>query len=246
MHLQSDFIVFADESGDHSLVNVNADYPVFVLSFCIFRKTDYVETVCPLIQRLKLRWWSHDAVVLHSSQIRRQERPFLFLKSVEKRDQFMADLASTLTHCPFTLIAGVIHKVRLKERYIRPANPYSIALKFCLERTYALLRRYGQQDLETPFLVECRGKREDSELELEFRRLCDGASSWGRMSGFSIEFVDKKANLAGLQIADLVSTPIGQHVIRPESQNRAFATIQQKFRRSSKGEAWGWGFKVFP
>jgi len=95
MELQSDYIVFADESGDHSLTRVNRDYPVFALSFCVFRKADYVETVCPLLQRFKLRWWPHDAIVLHSSQIRRQERPFLFLKSIEKRDQFMADLAAT-------------------------------------------------------------------------------------------------------------------------------------------------------
>ena len=59
MELQSDYIVFADESGDHSLTRVNRDYPVFALSFCVFRKADYVETVCPLLQRFKLRWW-HD------------------------------------------------------------------------------------------------------------------------------------------------------------------------------------------
>jgi len=57
--------------------------------------------------------------------------------------------------------------------------------------------------LETPFLFERRGKREDVDLELVFRRLCDGANYRGRMPRFSIEFFDKKANLTGLQIADL-------------------------------------------
>lgn len=89
--------------------------------------------------------------------------------------------------------------------------------------------------------MECRGKREDAELELAFRRLC-----WSRVPGFSIEFVDKKANLAGLQIADLVSTPIGQHVIKPGIQNRAFATIEPKLHRSADGEVTGYGLKVFP
>lgn len=246
MHLQSDFIVFADESGDHSLTNVSPEYPVFVLSLCICRKSDYIETVCPQIQRFKLRWWSHDAVVLHSSQIRRQERPFVFLKSIEKRERFMADLTDTLSRCPFTLIAAVIHKARLRERYVQPENPYSLALKYCLERTYEFLRHCDQQERETTFLVECRGKREDSELELVFRRLCDGASCWGRMPALSIEFVDKRANLPGLQIADLVSTPIGQHVFRPENRNRAFEAIEQKFRRFPEDDALRWGMKVFP
>jgi hypothetical protein len=86
--MHSDFIVFADESGDHSLAKINPDYPVFVLSFCIFRKTDYVESVCPLLQRFKLRWWAHDGVVLHSMRMRRQEVPFVFLKTLDKRERF--------------------------------------------------------------------------------------------------------------------------------------------------------------
>jgi hypothetical protein len=246
MHVHSDYIVFADESGDHSLVSINPGYPVFVLSFCVFSKTDYVETVCPLLQRFKLRWWPHDGVVLHSLRIRRQEQPFPFLKSLEKRERFMADLTDTLSRCPFTLIAGVIDKVRLREQYPQPENPYSLALRFCLERAHDFLRGRGQAHLETSFLFECRGKREDAELELVFRRFCGGASRRGKLPGFSIEFFDKKANLPGLQIADLVSTPIGQHVSRPDRRNRAFEMIQQKFDRAPNGEPMGWGLHVFP
>jgi hypothetical protein len=243
--MHSDFIVFADESGDHSLTNVS-DYPVFVLSFCIFRRTDYIDTVCPLIRRFKCRWWLHDAIVLHAALIRRQVPPFAFLQSVEKRERFMVDLTETLSRCPFTLISGVIHKTRLRELYVQPENPYSLALKYCLEGTSEFLRDCGQHELETPFLFERRGKREDVDLELEFRRLCDGANYRGRMPRFSIEFFDKKANLTGLQIADLVSMPIGQHVVRPESRNRAFEMIQQKFCRLPEDDRPGWGMKVFP
>lgn len=243
--MHSDFIVFADESGDHSLANVSRDYPVFVLSFCIFRKTDYIETVCPLIQRFKLRWWAHDGMVLHAAQIRRHGPPFVFLQSIEKRERFMADLTDTLSRCPFMLIAGVIHKARLREHYVQPENPYSLALTYCLERTYEVLRDCGQHELETPFLVERRGKREDLELELVFRRLCAGASCWGSMPGFSIEFFDKKSNLTGLQIADLVSMPIGQHIVRP-GRNRAFEMIRRKLQRLPDDGARDWRMKVFP
>ncbi|WP_244948789.1 DUF3800 domain-containing protein [Campylobacter hyointestinalis] len=34
----SNHIVYVDESGDHSLTNINKDFPVFVLAFCIFKK----------------------------------------------------------------------------------------------------------------------------------------------------------------------------------------------------------------
>lgn len=244
--MHSDFIVFADESGDHSLTKINPVYPVFVLSFCIFRRADYFETVCPLLQQFKLRWWMHDGVVLHSLQIRRKELPFIFLKTIDKRERFMADLTETLSRCPFTLIAAVIDKERLRERELRPENPYSLALAFCLERAHDFLRERGQEHLDTCFLFECRGKKEDAELELVFRRLCDGESRRGKMPGFSIEFFDKRANLPGLQIADLVGTPIGQRVSNPQRQNRAFEMIQQKFARDLNGEAQGWGLQVFP
>jgi hypothetical protein len=244
--MHSDFIVFADESGDHSLAKINPVYPVFVLSFCIVAKTDYIETICPLLQRFKMRWWPHDGVVLHSLRIRRKQLPFVFLQSLDKRGRFMADLTQTLSSCPFTLIAAVIDKVRLHEHELQPENPYSIALEFCLEKAHDFLRHRGQARRETAFLFECRGKREDADLELVFRRLCDGEGGRRKMPRFSVEFFDKKANLPGLQIADLVSTPIGHHVSQPERRNRAFEMVQQKFWRSPTGDAIGWGLQVFP
>jgi hypothetical protein len=41
----SDYIVYVDESGDHGLVNIDTQYPIFVLAFCIFKKSDYLKTV---------------------------------------------------------------------------------------------------------------------------------------------------------------------------------------------------------
>ena len=41
MENYSDYIVYVDESGDHNLEKVDSQYPVFVLSFCIFHKKHY-------------------------------------------------------------------------------------------------------------------------------------------------------------------------------------------------------------
>ncbi|MFZ1870475.1 MAG: DUF3800 domain-containing protein [Steroidobacteraceae bacterium] len=246
MRPASSFIVFADESGDHGLARINANYPIFVLSCCIFRKDEYIDRVCPALQRFKLRWWPHDAVVLHSAQIKRRAPPCGFLQEKDRRERFMSDLTRTLEDMPFALIAGVIHKERLKQRYSVPENPYALALKFCMERAYSYLCDHEEAESELHFLVERRGNIEDAELRLVFRRACDGRSHWEQTPGFSIEFVDKKANLAGLQVADLVSTPIGRHVHRPEQLNRAFEMIRRKFWCSPAGGQRGWGYEVFP
>ncbi|MDR9469441.1 DUF3800 domain-containing protein, partial [Marinospirillum sp.] len=60
----SDYIVYVDESGDHSLHNINPVYPVFVLAFCLIHKEDYLRKVVPEIQALKFRYFGHDMIIL--------------------------------------------------------------------------------------------------------------------------------------------------------------------------------------
>jgi hypothetical protein len=48
----SEYIVFADESGDHGLVSVDPQFPVFALVFCLFEKNLYVEEIEPAFRRL--------------------------------------------------------------------------------------------------------------------------------------------------------------------------------------------------
>ena len=130
-------------------------------------------------------------------------------------------------------------------------NPYNLALGFCLETLYELLQEKNQDDKLTHVVVECRGKKEDNELELEFRRICDGANRWGKPLPFDVKFADKKVNLAGLQLADLVARPIGLSVLRPEQDNRAFDVLKRKFFCSGGQESVGkgfknWGLKIYP
>ena len=72
----SDYVVYADESGDHSLEHIDKTYPVFVLCLCLFRKKHYVQRVVPRIQALKFEWFGHDAVILHEREIRKKAPPF--------------------------------------------------------------------------------------------------------------------------------------------------------------------------
>ncbi|WP_354307678.1 DUF3800 domain-containing protein [Sphingomonas trueperi] len=76
----SDYIVFADESGDHGLQSIDPQFPVFALVFCIFEKSAYAENVEPAFRRLKFKYFGHDAAILHEREIRKQEPPFAFFK----------------------------------------------------------------------------------------------------------------------------------------------------------------------
>lgn len=242
----SDYIIYVDESGDHSLASIDPDYPVFVLDFCIFRKDHYANVFAPRIQEFKFAHFGHDIVILHEHHIRKQKPPFVFLQNQEKRARFMDGLNQLIEQADFTIIATAIHKTRLVQKYARPYNPYELALKFCMERAHAFLCEMNQGDRTTHIIVERRGKREDADLELAFRRICDGESLSRPMPGFEIIFADKKTHSAGLQLADLTARPIGRHVLDGTQTNRAWDIIRPKLYCSSNGEVKGWGLKVFP
>jgi hypothetical protein len=241
-----DFIVFVDESGDHGLAAIDPEYPVFVLTFCIIEKSAYAAELCPAIARLKFKYFGHDGVVLHEHDIRKQKPPFGLLTNREHRERFLSDLDAIVASAPITVVASVIRKDLHAARYQSPANPYLLAMEFGLERVARFLEEKGQQGRLTHVLFECRGKKEDAEVELEFRRVVDRLGARGLYDGLDIVLLDKKSNSCGLQISDLLARPIGRHVLKPGQPNRAWETISTKLRRSRTGEAKGWGLKVFP
>ena len=242
----SDYIVFVDESGDHGLATIDPSYPVFVLAFCVMRKDDYIRQLTPAIQAVKFKHFGHDNVILHERDIRKDIGDFSSLKTKEKKEAFMSDLADIVSATSFTLVCSVIRKSELRSRYAEPDNPYHIALGFGLERVFYYLRAQGAIANRSYVLVEKRGKKEDAALELEFRRICDGGNYERANVPFEIVFVDKKSNSAGLQLADLVARTVGLNILKPRQPNRAFEVIEEKFYTSATGKRLGWGLKCFP
>lgn len=231
----SDYIVFADESGDHGLDKIDPEFPMFALSFCMIEKTAYVGSVVPAFQQFKFDFWGHDGVVLHEHDIRKRKGPFtLLLTNPNLRADFYERLNSLMADTPMSIVASVIDKVKLKAKYTQPSNPYGIALLFCMERLLAQLLTKGQEGRTVHVLFESRGKQEDADLELEFRRICANQSIWGWKQTdftkvrFEPFFVKKAANATGLQLSDLTARPIALHYLRPDQSNRAYETIAPK------------------
>jgi Protein of unknown function (DUF3800) len=143
-------------------------------------------------------------------------------------------------------VAAVIRKLEFSKQYMMPANPYDLALEFGLERIYRELSERGQADKITHIIVEKRGEKEDAQLELAFRRICDGANALKKRLPLELVMIPKASNSAGLQMADLVARAVGIKALRPTQPNRAYDIVARKFRRSPAGETKGWGLKVFP
>ncbi|MDO9588812.1 MAG: DUF3800 domain-containing protein [Brevundimonas sp.] len=233
----SDYLIFADESGDHGLATFEMSYPVFVLAFVLVRKDHYVSSIVPAIQQLKLDFFGHDQAILHERDIRRQSPPFGFLrKDASVRAAFLERLNAVVAGADFEIISTAIHKDRLKRRYALPWNPYDIALLFCMEKAMERLVALRQVDRTQHVVFESRGGPEDANLELSFRRIAANAGGWGvkqtDFSGCNWEPVmaPKSCNSSGLQLADLVARPIGLRSLRPLQTNRAFDVLGPKLK----------------
>lgn len=247
----SKYIVYVDESGDHGMQTVDDQYPLFVLAFCVFHKRHYSEQVVSALEKFKFNYFGHDQVILHENEIRKEKGAFTIFRNREHKLQFLNELTSIIEFSNFILISCVIDKRALRKEADVTSNPYHLALGFCLETLHEFLQEKAQHEKKTFVVVECRGKKEDDDLELEFRRICDGNNRLNRPLPFEVLFADKKAMSSGLQLADLVARPIGLSVLRPEQENRAFDVLKRKFYcdggRAGVGKGYdGIGLKIYP
>lgn len=241
----SDYIAFVDESGSAVLEGVDPTFPVFVLACVLIRKDHYTDVVVPRLQKLKFEFVGHDQLILHERDIRRQQNDFAFLQvSAAVREAFIAGVNDLVAAADVDVVAAVIDKPRLKQRYANPWSPYEIALYFCMETLLSRLRRLGEEGRLVHVLFESRGRTEDAALELHFRRIASNEANWGyvrpdfQACQWEPRFIDKRSNSSGLQLADMFARPIGLQARRPDQANRAFDVIRPKLANG--------GMKTFP
>jgi len=240
----SKYIVYVDESGDHGLQTIDDNYPIFVLAFCIFHKRHYSESIVPALEKFKFNHFGHDQVVLHENEIRKEKGSFNIFRSRQEKHDFLDELTNIIEFSNFILISCTIDKRALKKQNGVGSNPYHLALGFCTESLYEFLQEKGQHEKQTHVVVECRGSKEDKELELEFRRICD-TNRLGVPFPFEVLFSDKKVMSSGLQLADLVARPIGLKTLRPKQESRAFEVLKRKFYCKGGRECFGEGYEEY-
>lgn len=240
----SGYIVYVDESGDHSLTSIDPENPVFVLAFCVFPIHVYVERIVPMVQRIKFDFFNHDMVV-HQREMRQSAPPFDILLNGRTRQALMGRVDEVFRE-RFGVIATAIRKHDFLQRVGTDVSPYHVALEYGLERVFLQLQERGAARKETFVVFESRGRAEDRDLESEFDRIIASTRMRGMADTFRFRIASKQANSTGLQLADLVARPIGTHILRPEQSNRAWGRIACRMPKDPSGSVRGWGLKVYP
>ena len=240
-------IVFLDEAGNLNPALRDEGFPLFALKMLVVDQQYYARTITPAFAELKLKYFGHDAVILHSRDIRKAQGTFGILTDATLRQSFMADLTALMRDLDYRWITTVVRKQDHRERYGANArNPYDLALTFCLERLLPLLEGDGQT--EVTLVAQARGRREDQELELVFLRTVNDGTEYVlrerfRAVRFRLVFVEKCRNVIGNQMADLICCPVARHALDPRRPNLPYDVLEPKMYR---GSGLVKGLKVFP
>lgn len=239
--------IFLDESGDHGLRSIDHQFPVFVLAGVIFEVGHYT-----LFRRsldgLKNKYWRRPDVHIHSYDIRKCQGDFAILLDQSIKDAFYADMSNLITRTPFWVIAITIDKPQFLQRYGLSRDVYATSMSWIMERVVFFLdSRPGNCSIR--YVFEKRGKREDANLLKEFNNIKDRGTRFVNSARIQstlngIQFNTKAHNIAGLQLADLVSYPIARYHINPMRSNPAFNLIYPS--KFYKGHNNVYGYKVFP
>lgn len=238
--------MFLDESGVH-WHQPGEDYPVFVLGGVITRVTYSKTQMTNRLVELKEAHFGDASVVLHTADIVRNRGPFNVLKDPDRRQAFYEDLNSVMSELDYQVVACAIRKDDYVRRYgAAGLDPYTCCLGVLIERFCYEIGGYGERGW---IVAECRRPDLDRELLQVWQRLREEGTGYASGADVSARIADllyreKSQNIAGLQLADLVVSPIGRHVIgKPGRED--FRIVESKFRRVD-GEYRGRGLVILP
>jgi hypothetical protein len=236
-------IVYLDEAGDHSLAADDKNFPIFALVMLVCEFSAYAQQIVPAVFQLKMDYWGHESIILHSRDIRKCKDSFSFLLDPAQRPRFYERIIRIMLDSEYRLIPIVVRKKDHKEKHgVHAENPYDLALRLAMEQLVDLLEEVGQDRIL--IVAEARGKKEDAELAVAFDRTrSEGSSNVPRERfariNFELQFVPKMMNVVGTQMADLAAYPIARAVLDPNKPNPAYEIVRRKIYLGNEGRSAG-------
>lgn len=242
------YLFFIDESGDHSLQNINDDFPYFLLCWVLISESEY-DNLCQKIESLKIEFFGTTQAILHSRDIRKCEWHFSRLFDLDLKAKFYDALNTIISETDFIIISNTVHKNDYIKLYGKTAiNPYHISLSYILERMIFALDGYSSSGVD--IYIEKRGKREDALLLNHYNSVLDTGTYYVTPERFrshihDCHFRSKLSNDIGIQLADLCAYPIISAIRSDDYQNPAYMIVDPKIYKNPKTWHKSW-LKVIP
>lgn len=256
--------LYLDESGDHVYRETDEiAHRYLCLLGCWFRNPDYLR-FHEALEALKTRHLPHhpDApVVLHRDDMINARKAFKNLRDKATRERFDSELLQVIQAGDFKVVAVVIDKHELRRSYAEAAShPYHLGLGFLLQRFAGFLNHINRVG---DILGESRGGKEDRLLKESYVRVFERGVWMTKAHAFQSAFTSRElklkpkgANIAGLQLADLLGHPVKQWVLNhyghadvepaPFAQ-RLMGVVETKLNRHLyDARVEGYGMVLFP
>lgn len=212
------------------------------------------------LNHIKQEIFGTPEIVLHRKEILGGKPPFEILAADGMRERFDEMFLGLLGSSTYRVFTVVLDKKEHSQKYARwRFDAYHYCLTVALERYVMLLNRLQQQG---DVMAESRGEKDNRRLERAYKYIYQNGSAMveakefqQRLSSKEIKIKRKVANIAGLQMADLLSNPSSRHLICektgvPMTADFGKAVVgvlrKNKYLKSPTGKIEGWGTKWLP
>jgi len=253
--------LYIDESGDHTFNNLDqAGHKYLALLGVWFRQEDDYIAFAGDLERFKERTFGRrpdNPVVLHRTDIIHRKGAFGILCDQDKRNAFNAGLLEIIGRSRFKMVCVLMDKQGHQDQYIYPFHPYHYCLAAIMERYCGWL---NYKNVVGDVMAESRGKEEDIQLKQAYRRSYESGSRYFSHERFQqaltskeIKIQPKRANIAGLQLADVLAYPVKQAILSKGGKipdpgdvfgKKVCDSVVSKFNRNEgTGQVEGYGIK---
>jgi hypothetical protein len=258
----SRYRIYIDETGNPDLKSSdNPNHRFLSLTGVIFDYLYVRDCLHPEMEELKRSFFNphpDDPVIFHRKEMVNSAHPFEILKDRVVKERFDIALLEKLKSWEYTVITVLLDKKEHNLLYKDWKNdPYHYCLSLLLERYLVFLE---DNDRIGDVMVESRGGREDLRIKKEFESILKCGTEYIKADRFNQRFTSrklkvkpKKANVAGLQVADLVAHPSRRQILKDLGVSfgqgifgdRIIEVIKEKYF-VREGEIKGHGIKILP
>jgi hypothetical protein len=259
--------LYLDEVGNHAINESMSENERYLTLFGIWTSFDsMVNTIQPEMSDIKFEFFQSDPdtpVVFHRKDIARFRGPFSILyKDRDRRIQFGDRMLRAYEEWDYTAVAVTIDKLEHLRKYrVWRYAPYHYCLEVLLERYVLALHSEGYKG---DVMIESRDSTLDGKLKISFKRIYKERTRHlpadliqNYLTSSEIKLKKKSANIAGLQLADLLAhsafydvlVDFGIVQVQESDYGRAIAKILNTYkyhRNTITGEIKGYGKKLLP
>lgn len=248
----AEFSIFLDESGVESYTHADNHY---VVAGLVVEKDYFVNQAMDEIKKLKIKFFKNDEIVLHFFDMLRWRDPFTVLRNRTLEKEFWNDYTALINSLDFKVLAAVVDKSAMSQRYALPQAPKRVALPVLYEN---LVHFLSLNKGTGKIFVEEYNETEDHRVYVQYHlTMANGTSRVSRDAFLrqikGLKFLAKKDNILGLQIADtiayLINTEakgkIGKQKSGPDLTD-LWSVVQGKIYDGNRNETSRYGCKLLP